>query len=97
MRFIPTKITVRECDLVEIKWVDAYDALGSGWFEWKEIHTKAKLAQCTSVGYEYISDKQKIVLFADECGEYGGRITVIPKSWQLSRQVLRKGKKLTGS
>ena len=50
-----------------------------------------------AVGYEYISDKQKIVLFADECGEYGGRITVIPKSWQLSRQVLRKGKKLTGS
>ena len=43
MRFIPTKVTVQECDLVEIKWVDAYDALGSGWFEWKEIHQKAKV------------------------------------------------------
>jgi len=93
MRYIPTKITIEECDLVEIKWVDAFDALGSGWFDWKEIFTKAQLAKCTSVGYEVFSDKEKIVLIADECEEYGGRITVIPNSWQISKEVLRKGKK----
>ncbi len=93
MRYIPTKITVEECDLVEIKWVDAYDALGSGWFDWKEIYSKAQLAKCTSVGYEIFSDKHKIVLMADNCEEYGGRITVIPSSWQLTKDILRKGKK----
>ena len=94
---IPTKITVEELDLVVIKWVDAYDALGSGWFDWKEIFTKAQLAKCTSVGFELYSDKEKIVLIGDETGEFAGRITVIPNSWQLSKEVVRKGKKIKGS
>ena len=91
---IPTKIIVEELDLVVIKWVDAYDALGSGWFDLKEIFTKAQLAKCTSVGFELYSDKEKIVLIADETQEFAGRVTVIPNSWQLSKEVIRKGKKL---
>jgi len=42
---IPTKIIVEELDLVVIKWVDAYDALGSGWFDLNES-TTSKMHKC---------------------------------------------------
>ena len=86
-------LKIDELDIVLIKWVDAFDAFGAGWFEWKEISKKAVLAKCTSVGYLLHEDKEKIVIFGDETGEFASRITVIPSSWQLSKEILRKGKK----
>jgi len=87
------KVNVEELDIVLIKWVDAFDAFGAGWFEWEEVLTKGVLAKCTSVGYLLHEDKEKIVIFGDETGEFASRITVIPSSWQMSREILRKGKK----
>ena len=47
------------------------------------------------MGYLLHEDKEKIVIFGDETGEFGSRITVIPSSWQLSKEILKKGKKKT--
>jgi hypothetical protein len=87
------KVKVEELDIVLIKWVDAFDAFGAGWFEWEEVLKKGVLANCTSVGYLLYEDKEKIVIIGDETGEFASRITVIPSSWQLTRETLRKGKK----
>jgi len=87
------KVNVEEMDIVLIKWVDAFDAFGAGWFEWEEVLTKGVLPKCTSVGYLLHEDKENIVIFGDETGEFASRITVIPSSWQMSREILRKGKK----
>jgi hypothetical protein len=81
-----------ECPLVLVKWYDAHDALETGWHEWADIYRKAKLAECTSVGYLFHQDEQKIVLVADECGEFGSRITVIPGNWVEDIEFLKKSK-----
>lgn len=78
------------CDIVHVTWLDAFDALSTGWHEWEEIEKKAVLAKCNSVGYLFKEDDEKIILVGDETGEFGSRITVIPKSWQLQIKVLKK-------
>ena len=83
---------LKQCDLVHVTWLDAFDALGTGWHEWDDIEKKAVLAKCTSVGYLFKEDDEKIVLVGDETGEFGSRITVIPKSWQLDIRYLKKPK-----
>ena len=83
---------LEQCDLVHVTWLDAFDALGTGWHEWDDIEKKAVLAKCTSVGYLFKEDDEKIVLVGDETGEFGSRITVIPKSWQLDIRYLKKPK-----
>ena len=87
------KINPDELDIVLIKWVDAFDSFGAGWFEWEEVFRKAVLAPCTSVGYLLYEDDKKIVIFGDETGEFASRITTIPSSWQVSKEILKKGKK----
>ena len=34
---------LKECDLVHVTWLDAFDALGTGWHEWDDIEKKAVL------------------------------------------------------
>ena len=84
---------IEDCDIVHVTWWDAFDALGAGWHEWEEIDKKAVLAKCNSVGYLYKEDDEKIVLVGDETGEFGSRITVIPKAWTIEISTLKKVKK----
>ena len=50
------KVKVEELDIVLIKWVDAFDAFGAGWFEWEEVLKKGVLANCTSaVSYTHLT------------------------------------------
>ena len=81
------------CDIVHVIWWDAFDALGAGWHEWEEIDKKAVLAKCTSVGYLYRENDDEIVLVGDETGEFGSRITVIPKAWTIKISILKKAKR----
>lgn len=84
---------IQDCDIVHVTWWDAFDALGAGWHEWEEIDKKATLAKCTSVGYLYRENDDEIVLVGDETGEFGSRITVIPKAWTIEISILKKVKK----
>ena len=84
---------IEDCDIVHVIWWDAFDALGAGWHEWEEIDKKAVLAKCTSVGYLYRENDDEIVLVGDETGEFGSRITVIPKAWTIKINILKKAKK----
>ena len=64
-----------------IHWLDAYDALDTGWHEYEDIDKKAVLADCVSIGWLYKEDDVKYVLIADMTDGYAGRVTVIPKGW----------------
>lgn len=82
------KFKLTDCDLVLVRWLDAHDALEQGWNEWAEIYKKAKPAKCTSVGWLFHQDEEKIVLVADTCGDMGSRITVIPGNWIQDIEII---------